>query len=63
MRFKLMKTIDGGTVLKRDMTRWTDMTKPAPWFTDMTVDQRQQYGREKFMNLSLEAINTIKDKG
>jgi hypothetical protein len=35
--------------IQRDMSKWIDKTKPAPWFTAMTVEERQQYGREKFM--------------
>lgn len=38
--------------MERDMSKWIDKTKPAPWFTAMTVEQRQQYGREKFMEMS-----------
>jgi hypothetical protein len=35
--------------IERDMSKWINKTKPAPWFTAMTVEERQQYGREKFM--------------
>ena len=38
--------------IERDMSKWIDKTKPAPWFTAMTVEERQQYGREKFMAMS-----------
>lgn len=38
--------------MERDMSKWIDRTKPAPWFTEMTVEQRQEYGRAKFMDMS-----------
>ncbi len=45
--------------MERDMSKWTDKTKPAPWFMEMTVEQRQQYGREKFMEMS--GSKTVRD--
>ena len=45
--------------MKRDMSKWTDKTKPAPWITAMTVDERKQYGLEKFMAMTPCAIAAI----
>ena len=43
----------------RDINAWTDKTKPAPWVIAMTVEERQQYGREKFMAMS--ETKTVRD--
>jgi hypothetical protein len=52
--------------MNRDMSKWTDKTKPAPWFKEMTVEQRQQYGRKKFMETDsrkiARALNTLTNK-